>query len=239
MSITARQLVIDALQEIKVVSATESVSSEDLAFGIRRLNRILDAWNADDQTVYADTIRSFTLVPDLVPHTIGPTGATWTMDQRPQSVLSASLIVDTTHYAINVRQAHWWMALTYPGLGTSMPTDVYYNPGWPNGELYFWPKPTTAYTVELLLSVTLGQMTANDVFWLPPGYQEAMTLTLAELLVGPMRVEMPPGLPLQAQKARARIFSVNVLTPPMITNDIGIPSNDRRGTFLWRSGTFQ
>lgn len=235
---TQRTIILDALQEIGVVNATTEASSEDVEFALGKLNRLYDAWNADDQAVYADLLQTFTLIPNQQPTTIGPSSANWSTPIRPQSIRNATLIISEIRYPINIHDAYWWATVTWPGEATSWPTDLYYNPTWPNGSLYFWTVPTSAYDVELLTLTRLGNVTLTDTFTLPPGYRDAITLTLAEQLVGPMQVEANPTLAFNAQRARARIFEANVPTPPMATTDIGVP-RARSGWFNYKSGQVQ
>lgn len=47
MSITVSNLIKDALQEIGVIRSTQTISAEQLADGIRKLNRLMADWEAD------------------------------------------------------------------------------------------------------------------------------------------------------------------------------------------------
>ena len=235
---TARDVVTAALEELGVVGATLELSDADLALGLRRLNRLINAWNANGQAIYAETIQTFTLTPSLQPHTIGPSGATWTVSTlRPVRIVAANVIQSDVRSPLWLRTREWWMAQTTPTQTSALPTDLYYEPTWPNGSVYLSPVPSAAYSMELLLQVVLATYVAADTLTLPPGYEEALTLTLAEALVNPMTVPMPPSLPMAAQAARGVIFATNVTTPPLITNDIGLPSS--RGWFNNQTGQVQ
>ena len=122
-----------------------------------------------------------------------------------------------------------------PGLETSIPTDVYYQPDWPNGKLYFWPVPTVAYQVDLETRVLLSQLVLTDSFDLPPGYRDAVTLTLAEQASRGFGRPVLPDLAASAAKSRARVFANNDVTPGITTDDSGMPSSEG-SYFNWRSG---
>jgi len=239
MPITARTICEDAAREIGVVGEGNSLGAGDAQFLLGVLNRLLDNWNAERAAVYASAFNSFTLTPSLSPHTIGPTAATFTVTQRPVTLVSAALILSggslDVYLPMNIRDATWWADQTVPGLETSIPTDVYYQPDWPNGKLYFWPVPTVAYQVDLETRVLLSQLILTDSFDLPPGYRDAVTLTLAEQASRGFGRPVLPDLMASAAKSRARIFANNDVTPGIVTDDSGMPSSEG-SYFNWRSG---
>jgi len=230
---TVQELIDDALLELTVLGAGETSSSEDSELGLRRLNRLLDTWNADRRAVYADQISSHTLTPSLQPHTIGTSTPTFSVTQRPVSIEAAHLVVSGAVYGINIRDSTWWAGLTDPTLTGEIPTDLYYAPGWPNGSLYLWPIPTAAHTLELLSRIILSSVTAVTTFTMPPGYESAVVLSLAEMLATPFQVPPPPDLKQRARDARALIFGNNDPDPHMVVADVGLGS---RSSFDYRIG---
>lgn len=237
---TALELCQDAAREIGVFGEGNSLLEADANFFLGVLNRLLDNWNAERAAVYASAFQSFTLTPALSPHTIGPVGATWTMAVRPVSITSAALILSggsmPIYLPLTVRDNQWWADQTTPTLSTSIPTDVYYQPDFPLGKLYFWPVPTVAYQVDLETRVLLAQvLLTTELVQLPPGYRDALTLTVAEQSCRAFGRPVAPDLAMSAGKARARIFANNDVTPNLVTQDSGMPSG--RGSYLnWRSG---
>lgn len=229
MPFTARDLIRESAQEIGVVGAGGALGAADADFLLQKFNRLLDNWNADRAAVYASAFNTYTLVPDLSPHTIGPTGATFTLAVRPVSVVSAQLILTDSSPNVNtpitIRDAAWWADQAVPSLETTFPTDLYYQPDWPNGKLFFWPVPQTAYGVQLETRVLLSQVTLNTEISLPPGYRDALTLTLAVDACPAYGRQVPQGLAIAASAARARIFANNDVTPLLATQDSGMPSS--------------
>ncbi len=240
---TIRNLCSDALAEIGVVSEGAAMTPDQGDFMRRRLQRIVNKWNAQRCTVYATVFAQFTLTPNLSPHTIGPTGATWTVTHRPVSIEGISLGINTStpivFLPLNVRDADWWQAQTVPTLTSDVPTDFFYNPTWPNGSIYFWPVPTAAYPVQLQIRTLLDDtFTLDDTFDLPPGYQDALTLTLAEGAARPFGQALPDSLVRDAAMARAVIFANNDITPHLTTRDSGMegPTGGNRPSFNWLIG---
>jgi hypothetical protein len=241
---TIRDICTDTLLELGVVAPGESIEAYQANFVRDKLNRLLNQWNAKRCAVYATVYSSFTLTPSLSPHTIGPTAATWTVTQRPVSIEAISLVLNTSSPAayipLNKRDQDWWQAQSEPGITSDVPTDFFYNPTWVNGSVYFWPVPTVAYPVQLQIRTLLDDTVAlNDEFSLPPGYQEAITLTLAEKCARAYGRSVTGELANDAGIARAIIFGNNDLTPRIATRDAGMqgPGGGHRPSFNYLIGS--
>lgn len=235
-------MIVSALRDLGSVDAATDPSAEDVALGLAHLNRIVNNWNAERDTVYAQQFTYWTLTPNLSPHTIGPTG-TFVVTQRPVSLDGAALVLNNVSPSVNIKiqivDEAWWMNQTVPSLVTSVPTQVYYQPDWPNGKLYFWPVPNTAYQVLLEYRLVLPEYALSDSLSLPTGYYDALILTLAENLSAPLLIDLPPIIARNAAQARSRIAGNNVMPVRTVTRDAGIPETDSgvRATFNYRSGS--
>ena len=235
MAVTALDVVTSALQELGVTNAVDPPSAEDAALVLGKLNRILDNWNAEREAVYAETFPLFTLTPNLSPHTIGPSG-TFVTVQRPVSLDGAQLLISGIRYPIYVRDVDWWQAQGLKTVTSTIPTNVYYDPTWPNGSLYFHLIPSAAYQVELRLRTVLATpVTLTTAFSMPPGYEDALTLTTAEQSAAALKVPLAQTTLRSAEKARARIFNNNLQIPRLATRDAGLPGGGS-AYFDYRSG---
>lgn len=240
---TIATLCADAAKELGVIAVDESLQTADAAYFLGLLRRLLNAWNANRLAVYATAFPEYTLVPNLSPHTIGPSMATWLATIRPVSLDGANLILTTSTPNVNtpitVRDAQWWLGQSTPDLTSTFPTDVYYQPDFPLGKLFFWPVPTTAYAVQLMIRVLLSDTVAlSDTFTLPPGYADAITLTLAEMARRSYGKPYDPELVHAATRARAVIFGNNDVTPHLVTRDAGMTPGrgGSRADFNWLTG---
>jgi len=224
VAITGLTIVRDALLEHGVVQLGTSPAPEDADFVLDKLNRIIDNWNAERGAVYCETLNLFTLIPNHGPHTIGPTGD-FVIAQRPVTIERGSLFIDATvQQPIDFMHDYvWWALQTVPALTSTFPTDAYYEPDWPNGQINFWPIGTGAQTVTLTLRTVLAAITLASTFSLPPGYQDAITLTLAEDIATAYRRAITPTLMQKANEARGRIFANNRIVPMLTTQDSGMP----------------
>lgn len=238
---TVQEVIKDAYRELQLIDPIDSLPAEMASFGLSKLNRFLDLWNAERRAVYADRLDTFTTQANLSPHTIGASGATWTLSQRPVSIEDATLIDGSTYIPIDIKDADWYTALPAPTTTSTIPIALWYNPGWANGSIYFYPVPSAAKSVRLRTRVQLNAaLVLTDTFTFPHGYQEAITLTLAEKLASAYAVPILPDLKDEARKARAIVFGVNDPTPSLTTD---VPSGASGGahqrTHNWLIGPFK
>jgi len=215
--VSGRTLVSDALQEIGALSQGETASAGDALFGLGKLNRVLDNWNAERRAIYADQIVSYTLTPNLSPHTLGSNAATWVIASRPVSIEHAAIVINDAYTPIDIISAQQYAEFTTPTLTSEIPTALYPAFAWPNAKLYFYPVPSAAYVVRLLIRIVLSDFTLDDLFDLPPGYRDAVTLSLAEECAGSFGKPVDPDLLRRASKARARIQANNLSIPTLAT----------------------
>lgn len=252
MSVTVLDLLTAAAAELNIVQAGEVLSGEDAALALLLWNELIDTMNSEGSGPFTTLFVTYTLTPNLQPHTIGisansPTFAMPTpadggsgIGARPQEIMGANLILTTStpnnYKPLTIRDQDWWLNRRTPGLTSSIPLDLFYSPDWPNGSIYLWPVPTTAYGIQLQVSNIFGQMTYADTFTLPPGYQQMCRLWLAELMADAFGVPMPPTLPQRAADARSRVYTSNVFIPRIATATSGLSGGGGRTYWDYRTG---
>lgn len=231
MITTVNSLLTDVLMEVGVLGAEETATGADQDLALRAANRVLDTWNAQGQSAYAQQFNTYVLTPGLSPHTIGPSSATWAATVRPERILHANLVFTSvtpnTKSPIDIHDAEWYANLPVPAMSIAVPTGLWYQPSWPNGAIYFNGKPNTAYSVELETETLLSGIVAGASFTLPPGYEKAIILSTAEELQGIYGRQIA-NLPDRARMARAVIFAANATTPRIATRDAGMPGGQSR-----------
>lgn len=249
-SIAVSDYIAGALNEINVLLPGRSPTARDGQWALFLLNELRDSWNAIREAVWAEVFSTFTLVPGLQPHTIGPSGATFTLAERPVTIDGASLLINNVTPAvknpINLRDYQWWLAnstanQTYANtITSSIVTDLYYEPAWPNGNLYMFPAPTTAYQIVLVSRTLYGVVVETDNIDLPPGGQKAFRLTLVESLCSSFGRAVPGQVATDARKARAQFFGNNIIVPTLVTRDGGMPGGQHhRPDFFWPTGAIK
>lgn len=174
----------------------------------------------------------FSTTDDAFPNYIIPT-------TRPVEIQNANIILTGTNpivkVPLHIRDKDWWMANTVPTVPTTLPTDLYYDPQYPNGQLYLWPLQSNAYGLELQVWHNLADVSDLTMeFFLPPAYWSATTWSLAEVLMATYGV--PPqragAVVQQAMKARNIVKSLNSEPPKIVTKDSGIPRGNRNRSFF-------
>ena len=219
MADTVLDLIQDALEEIGVYAPSETPTAADASKALRVLNRMMDQWSARKLFAYNVAFSAFTLTPGTQPHTIGPgVGATFALAVRPIRIENAALILNNVtpnvDVPLNIRDDDWWANQRVKALTTNVPTDLYYSPDVPNGSLYLWPVPSFAYGLRLETWVSAGQFAAlTDTLSLPPGYHDAIMLSLAEKLARPFGKALDAGLIADANRARVTIQKNNDKSP--------------------------
>lgn len=236
-------IIADALREIGVYRPIDTLRAEDQVEGVKRCNRILDSWSARKAYAYATTFSEFTLTAGHSPNLIGPglESPNFAATSRPVRIESCSLVLtDQTpnvDQPINIRDRAWWASQRVKGLQSNVPTDLYYEPDFPSGSLYFWPVPSFNYGVRLESWVEIGQFPVTSAgvpnpkaaFAAPPGYELALVLTLAEVSAVPYGRPMPAALPAMAARARAALQSNNLQSPRIESADWGTRGQSRGG----------
>lgn len=247
MSVTVQELLRDALLEIAVIDPLDPIPPEMLDLALLRCNSILNLWNAQQIATYNVDFSTFSTTSGLSPHTIGlaANSPTWTVTtNRPVSILGANRIIGTgtslVKIPITLVDDAWWLKQSVPNIQTSIPTQLYFSPGWPNGSVYLWPVPNAVFTIELELRTVMAEFASGGLssdFSMPPGYQRALTLTLAKDLTGPLPVSWSTDQEQKLTAATAIIFANNNPPVRIRTRQSGMMSRrgGMSGAFNWRS----
>ncbi len=257
-------IITDALIEIGMISTGDvnNLDPDTAQWAFRKCNYVLDTWATSKKYAYASVFTNYVLPSNLpvaadgsAKATIGPgPGATYFATQRPVKIVSASAIINNTTppvlAPIQINDNQWWAGVTLPGITSMYPTDLFYNPAFPNGELYLWPISNTNFGLRLETWVLLAQFVsitdplggpASSTFTMPPGYRNALMLTLAETLLSAAEKEANPVLIASAAQARIAVFGNNSPAPNISTRDSGMPGNQegrRSTTFSYRTRTW-
>lgn len=240
MSVLVTDLITNSMKEIGALASEETPSAAEQTDVLGKLNRLFDRWNTQRNYTYNVGFVNYTLTPNLNPHTIGPTG-TFSVSVRPVEIIAAALILNNVTpnvtMPLDLRDDTWWANQRVKTLPASVPTDLYYSPDFPNGSLFLWPVPTTAYGLELETRFILTSVTISATLNLPPGYEDAITLSLAEDICSMFQKSPNPMLTSAAMRARAAIKSTNAFSPRISTVDAGIPkSGGARSDFNYLTG---
>ena len=219
-------------------------------------NILIDSWNAAGAYIWANTFFTGMLTPNIQPHLIGPTGTAGFNQaagilQRPVKIIDANILLNglgaapwigqTTvrlHTTVHQDKGKWWAAKSAPGVASTTPTDMYYEPDYPNGSMFIWVVPTIAYPLELLLQTLLAQYQLADTVTLPQGGLMAFVYSLAEMIAPDFSMPWTQALEQLKRSALRRFTSLNIASPTMGTRDMGLPggkSTGKRSDYNYRS----
>lgn len=172
---TVRELVYDALMTNGAMSAADPLSGEDANVALRALQRMLGTWANQNLLLYETRQGTVTLVPGTTSYltTLLSTG-------RPVSIDSAFLRMGNVDYPLTLLDNQTYDSIQFKS-NASLPVAVYYDPGYPNSTLYFYPTPSAAYTAYITgrYDLIAGTITLDTVVTLPPGYDAAIVNSLA------------------------------------------------------------
>ena len=242
-SITVKVLDIvkDSMKEIEALSAGETPSNEDQADVLRKLQRLIDRYNARQVMVYNVNFSTYTILANTNPVTIGP-GGDIDINQRPIDILTMALFLNSNSTPVklilNKRDQQWWAAQTIPSLTSSVTTDFYYSPDWPLGNIYLWPIDTVTadYQIQSQLILTEAR-NYNDNFTMPPAYWDLVIYDLADSIAGMFGRTSSPDLLRKLTAARKAVQGNNISSPRLSSDaPSGKGSNDCRPDYSFFTG---
>lgn len=231
--------IIDAalIDELGIYEAGETPNAADRTLCFRILNRIVSQWSTRSVFMYTETHQSFTITTSAQTYSIG-SGATFdTGLPRPTKILRANLIrvADTPDSRIPLTVFNGPEFPSYAEIQNYLetadePQALYYQPTVPTGLIYLLPIVTNAagplankLEVFFPLHVLTFQDQGTTNYDLPPGYEDALTVTLAERLARSFGKSVSSELAADARRARAAIQALNAIPPRISTRDAGMP----------------
>lgn len=207
-----RAIIQDALTEIGAYSQGESIQAKDAQLGLLRFQNQIDAWAADELTLFITPRVTFTLTSGTSSLTIGDGGDIDVV--RPTFIQGINYIVPGSDPPVETPMGEMdydgYMALSIKTLSSSLPTQFYFSNGSPLADLIFWPVVNQDVDCALYyphgvgVPATLGADVRG-----PAGYQEAFMYQLALRLCNPFGRPVPRLLKEMADEAYARIKRPN------------------------------
>lgn len=254
---TIQDVITDALRLCLAQMDGEDISAENMQFAARELNRLMGKWSIIRTFCVVDTAQVFTFGTSKNAYTIGPTSVAFPTDfngPRPSRISKVNIILNTSAPSVYspVQMLDWgqWSEIRVRAIPSGVPTAAYYDGGYtsvgatagqPNlgyGTIYFWGQPLPAsYQCELWVPQLLPQYASlagsGGYFNFPPGYEEAIVPTLAEMLSISYGRAIPQDLKDRARRGRAALQSLNS-RPSVVNTDV--PGSDRGGGYFnWLS----
>jgi hypothetical protein len=217
---TANTIIRDAMVGIGAIGTTETPGADEGALALRHLNRMLDTWKLHGLFAYAVSEQVFSLTSAMQTRTIGSGGQVNTT--RPIRVETGSFVrVSSVDTPLRIASRDQWGSIDLKTLAGAPPEWVYYEATSPLGILHFWPQADCEVHLMLQTQLTAFADLATN-YTLPPGYEEALELSLAERLCASFSRPVPADLKISAANARRAIKVANNQVP-----ELEIPSGQR------------
>lgn len=230
MAVAAQTLIQDALEEIGVGNPGETIADADMQLGLRVLDRMLNAWAADETTLAVTNRVTKTVTAGTSTLSVGPSGDIDT--QRPVWIDVINYVVPGSTPPVEVvmgqMEDQQYDALSIKTLTSALPTLFYYQTSITSalGSLFLWPTPSQNVQIVLYLPAAVGEPTSLvSLLNLPPGYQDAIHYDLAYRLCGPMGRPMPDQLPTLRQTALMVMKRPNQQVPILSVDAALVPTS--------------
>lgn len=209
---TAVGLITRAMRLATVIGKGEAPDADESADGLTALNAMLDSWKLDRLFVYRIVENSFTLTVGFDSYTVG-SGGNFNIE-RPDSVEdSCFILLSNIQYAVHVVDEATFTAQQTVGQ-SQMPRVLYYDPAYPLGTIFFDYKPDQAYNFHLKSWTSLQQFSSlTSLLTLPPGHEQAIAFSLAEVFGVEFGIAVPPKVEQIAVQSRAAIKRLNKPSP--------------------------
>ena len=235
---TVREILTRAMRTATILGASDVMEGNDAADALLTLNQMMDAWQAERLFAYQIVSRTHALTAGVGTYTIGP-GATINVD-RPVRIEWA-FTRDSQNYdrPMEIVPDQVYADITLKTQGNNFPNVLYYAPGMPQGTISMWQLPNAGLTLHLGCWVTLSEFAdLNASVALPPGYEQAIVLSVAELLSPEYGKEPSASLVRMAARARANIQQNNLPDPRISCEFMGVQQNTPLPYYRYVSGDF-
>lgn len=177
---TLLDLLTGSLRLIGAANPGEALDAVAAKDALDALNDLIEGLNLEHLTNPTGVNRvDVTCVAGQAMHTIG-TGGNFNVP-RPVVIDKAYVIINGAEYPVEVVDDDEWAAIPLKNL-SGIPTRLFYEPGFPLGQIFLHPKPAQAYALALWCWDALPTYTMADLnqqLVLPPGYRRMYRFNLA------------------------------------------------------------
>jgi hypothetical protein len=198
------QILTDSLIYVGAYAQGQTPNTDDMSLAFRVINRKLDSLSAEKLSMVGMNRGSYTLTGQPS-YTFGP-GMTWNATTRPIKIKSASVVaVNGVEKSCNLPTADQWAAVPDKTRTGIYVEDLFYDNGFPTGNIYVSPIPATGNAILWTYQAIPALPNETGTVDLAPGYTEAIvTIAAAELCIAFQR-------PLTAELSNAAAQAKSVI----------------------------
>lgn len=233
---TVRDVCTQALQDLMVLGANETMSATDGAFALSKLNTLLDQCTSESLMLYSEVRTTWTIIANDGSYTVGsggnvnvarPTYVDFVnyidTSQDPDLEIPLIPLTDQAYAAIQIK------ALT-----SKLPNYYYYNLTYPLATLELYPIPTsTTLQGAMYARAQVGEFASLDTsVSLPPGWRRFLITNLALEMAAAFEREPSEVLVRNAMNAKATLKRSNLRKVDAVL-DGGALIGSNRGSSTW------
>lgn len=181
-TLTAAEIIEEARREVGIQADEEPIDAQALVTGLRTLNRMLKAWQAEGVMCWTLTEGTLTLVASDESYVFGSGGTFTTV---PLEITSIRINRGSNDIPMFRMSREEYFDLPNKTI-TGYPTQFYYDRQRSGGTLYVWPAPdATAGTLKFTYRRIIMDVDAsNNDLDLPQEWYDAIIFGLAKRLAG-------------------------------------------------------
>ena len=213
---TPSDIISLALKTANVIGVGQTPLAQDINDSFNQLNMMMAQWQRRRYMVY-----------ELVTVSLQSTGAeSYTIGLGQQFNITRPVKLEFAYFRMNsgtplpvdyplqvLRAQEDYDRISIKNLN-AFPQYVYYDTGFPVGNIYVWPVPNNQYEIFLSVMVQLQKFnTISDEIILPPEYLDALHWNLARRLCVVYGVPITPELTGYAEASMRAIEEVNSQIP--------------------------
>ena len=206
---TAQTIINGALRLLQVASTDVTITADEANDALESLNQMIDGWSNESLMLYHVQLEQFTCTPGLNPHTIGVGGNFNT--SVPIHIEASTVSVGGIDYPVIQIDYDDYAVIKLKTLQNTYPEYMYFDRNTPVlGNLYMYPVPSTASTINLYSRKQLTTFTSlTDTMQLPVGYVRALKYSLAVELAPEYQVSAGADVIQLAISAKANLKRTN------------------------------
>src|SRR6185312_6368283 len=214
---TARDVVNDAAFASTALGQGETLSDADAQLILRRFGRLLDSWSAENLLIYDIYVDDLVMTAN-----VGDYSTTLLPGGRPMSIDSIYVVMDEISYPVEMIDNQRYNDIALKTQIQSIPASCWYNSGYPDGVLHFWPYPYGGMTAKVNCRRVLrpAAMTLDSVLSFPPGYERMFVDQLGLDICPSFGIQPSQALAMSAREAKANMKRINYV-PLEAEVDIG------------------
>lgn len=236
---TATDLIYSALRQCSSATPGEPIEGDELGNALHVLNDMIGSWSAESFMPPFKTKTTFSLTQGQESYVIGTSGSSDFNQVRPDNIAGV-YFTDTTNPADPIDYAgdvcmtqDQYNSIALKSIA-GIPRWLYYDPQYPNGVIYIYQtagNPNFTMTCEILLPVAQFA-TLTTALSMPPEYNHAIKMLLADLLAFEYGFELSQRQVQEVERCRSWIMAKNAKREAAVFD----PIFRRRGSFTILSG---